>query len=85
MNDKKCNYCNKLLLNTHKNALIINKKICKCKVIKQDENNIKQDKNNIKQDKNNIKQDKNNIKQDEEINYDLKNLIKELIIHKYFT
>ena len=64
MNDKKCNYCNKLLLNTHKNALIINKKICKCKVIKQD---------------------KNNIKQDEEINYDLKNLIKELIIHKYFT
>jgi phage FluMu protein Com len=71
MNDKKCNYCNKLLLNTHKNALIINKKICKCKVIKQDENNIKQD--------------KNNIKQDEEINYDLKNLIKELIIHKYFT
>ena len=78
MNDKKCNYCNKLLLNTHKNALIINKKICKCKVIKQDENNIKQDKNNIKQ-------DKNNIKQDEEINYDLKNLIKELIIHKYFT
>jgi hypothetical protein len=78
MNDKKCNYCNKLQLNTHKNALIINKKICKCKVIKQDENNIKQDENNIKQ-------DKNNIKQDEEINYDLKNLIKELIIHKYFT
>jgi hypothetical protein len=71
MNDKKCNYCNKLQLNTHKNALIINKKICKCKVIKQDENNIKQD--------------ENNIKQYEEINYDLKNLIKELIIHKYFT
>jgi hypothetical protein len=57
MNDKKCKNCNKPQLNTHKNALIINKKICKCKVIKQDE----------------------------EINYDLKNLIKELIIHKYFT
>jgi len=57
MNDKKCKNCNKPQLNTHKNALIINKKICNCKVIKQDE----------------------------ELNYDLKNLIKELIIHKYFT
>lgn len=57
MNDKKCKYCNKPQLNTHKNVLIINKKLCKCKKV---------------------------INKDEEINYDLKNLIKELIIHKYF-
>ena len=67
MNHKKCNYCNKLQLNTHQNSLKTQKKcekMCRCKYV--------------------IKQDKNNIKQDEEINYDLKNLIKELIIHKYF-
>ena len=68
MNDKKCNYCNKLQLNTHQNSLKTQKKcekMCRCKY--------------------DIKQNKNNIKQDEEINYTLKNLIKELIIHKYFT
>lgn len=57
MNDNKCKHCNKPQLNTRKNSLIINKKICKCKKV---------------------------INKDEEINYDLKNLIKELIIHKYF-
>ena len=68
MNDKKCNYCNKLQLNTRQNSLKTQKKcekMCKCKYV--------------------IKQDEDNIKQDEEINYTLKNLIKELIIHKYFT
>lgn len=56
MNEKKCKYCNKSQLNTRKNVLIINKKLCKCPVINNNQ----------------------------EINYDLKNLIKELIIHKYF-
>jgi len=82
MNHKKCNYCNKLQLNTHQNSLKTQKKcekMCKCKYV------IKQDEDNIKQDEDNIKQDEDNIKQDEEINYTLKNLIKELIIHKYFT
>ncbi len=68
MNDKKCNYCNKLQLNTRQNSLKTQKKcekMCRCKYV--------------------IKQNKDDIKQDEEINYTLKNLIKELIIHKYFT
>ena len=55
MNDKKCKYCNKPQLNTHKNVLIINKKLCKCKkVINKDEEINNDLKNSNKRPRTNI-------------------------------